>query len=164
VVLAGLSIQIVLVSTAWAQSSIGADAVVIGGNLQVRDQRRLDFQDVMPGGDYDVEITNSQSGYWTVSGTAGAEVQLTFLLPTLLWSGSHSMPISFGPTQAGHFIFNVPGFATLFDPTSGTVTTLRSFLSGVLHVWLGGSISAGPAQQAGVYTGAVTLVVSYTGT
>lgn len=146
-----------------AEASIQPSAVVIGGNISVTGQRALDFQDVMAGGTYDVAFTSSTSGHWQVTGTPGAEVQLTFLLPPALISGPHSMPINFLPNHAGHFTFNAPGFATVFDPQLGAVAKLRSFFGGTLYVWLGGSISPSFVQHSGLYTGTVTLVASYTG-
>jgi hypothetical protein len=152
-------------SSAWGQDwgDVNANAVVVGGDLTVEAQRPLDFQQVLPGADYDVDIVSSQSGRWRVVGTPAAEVQLTFLLPSFLFVDSYSLPIAFGPNQAGHRVINDPGGATRFDPNIGGIGKLRAFFGGVLFVWLGGTVSPTLSQQPGLYTGSVTLVVSYTG-
>ncbi len=155
--------SVLLAGLARAQAgALDANAVVIGGNLTVTGERALDFGLVTQGSAPAIAVPAAGSGRWQVRGTPSAEVRLSFLLPSLLTVDAHSMPISFGPTSAGRFGVNLPAFATLFDPAAGTTARLRAGL-GVLFVWLGGTVTVAPAQPPGLYTGAVTLVVSYTG-
>lgn len=152
-----------LAGLARAQAgALDANAVVIGGNLTVAGERALDFGPVTQGSAPSLTVAAAGSGRWRVSGTPRAEVRLAFLLPSLLTVDAYSMPISFGPTSAGHFALNFPAFATLFDPAAGGTARLRAGL-GVLFVWLGGKVIVAPAQPPGVYTATATLVVSYTG-
>lgn len=162
-VLLAVAVSLVAAPAAWAQAgALDASAVVIGGNLTVAGQRDLDFGLVTQGSAPTVTVAAAGSGRWRVSGTSRAEVRLAFLLPSLLTVDASSMPISFGSTSAGQLGLNLPTFATLFDPAAGATARLRAGL-GVLFVWLGGTVTVAPAQPPGLYTGAVTLVVSYTG-
>jgi hypothetical protein len=90
-------------------------------------------------------------------------VDLQFFLPTALWVGAASLPISFNNTAGGESWQTNPRFATLFDPTAVHTTQLRPTGLGVLLVWLAGTVTVSPTQPPGVYTSPVTLVVSYTG-
>jgi hypothetical protein len=111
-----------------------------------------------------VPVSSASSGRWLVTGRRAAEVRLTFALPTQLSSGTHALPIAFGPTSAGHNVRNVPQQATLFDPAVGTLTTIRDHPQlQELYVWIGGSVSAALGQAGGLYSGTITLTVSYTG-
>ena len=163
--LAGLALGLLLprAGRAQGQAAAGTSAVVVGGNIGVQAQRNLDFGDVLPGVRYDVAVIDNRAGKWRITGTPGAELQLGFLLPSTLSDGAHTMPISFEPDQAGHFLFDIPALATLFDPNTGTIADLRGFFGGFLFVWIGGRATPAAAQAQGVYTGTITLVASYTG-
>lgn len=142
--------------------SITAHAIVLGGNLEVRRERDLDFGDVLRGVPATVVVTDAASGRFWIRGTPNAEVSLTFLLPALLAAGPYTMPISFGPTSAGHYVRQQAQNAVLFDPNGVRITRLRA-ANGFLYVWLGGTVSASLIQAPGTYTSNVTLVISYTG-
>ncbi len=163
--LAGLALfQALLPTSALAQSSITASAVVVGGNLDIARERDLDFGDVIRGVPVTIAIRDNNAGRFRITGSPGADVSLNFLLPTLLASGPNTMPISFGPSSAGHYPFNVPRFATLFDPRVPAAAQLRNQgPTGYLFVWLGGTVSPSALQAPGIYTGNITLVTSYTG-
>jgi hypothetical protein len=145
-----------------AAQSISANAIVLGGNLEVTRERDLDFGDVLRGVPATVVVTDATSGRFRIRGTRGAEVSLTFLLPTLLAVGPYTMPISFGPTAAGHYVLQQAQNAVLFDPNAVRITRLRAS-NGLLYVWLGGTVSPSLTQAPGVYSGNVTLVITYTG-
>ena len=165
--LAGLALAlfpILFAGPALAQSSITASAVVVGGNLDIARERDLDFGNVIRGVPATIVLRDGNAGRFRITGSPGADVSLNFLLPVLLASGPNTMPISFGPSSAGHYPFNVPRFATLFDPRVPATAQLRNQgPTGYLFVWLGGTVSPTALQAPGVYTGNVTLVVSYTG-
>jgi hypothetical protein len=149
------------VPLAFAQS-IEASAVVVGGNLTITRERDLDFGDVIRGVPATIAVANAASGRFLIRGTRGAEVSLDFLLPTFLAVGANTLPIAFGPTAAGHYTLPQSQNAVLFDPHVTRITRLRPS-NGFLYAWLGGTVSPSLSQPPGVYTGAVTLVVSYTG-
>jgi hypothetical protein len=147
---------------AMAQS-VQARAVVIDGSLAMQRERDLDFQDVIRNSVVTVPVNSTQSGRLRITGPNGAGVTLQFFLPTALWVGAASLPISFNNTAGGESWQTNPRFATLFDPNTVYTTQLRPTGLGVLLVWLGGTVTVSPTQPPGVYTSPVTLVVSYTG-
>jgi len=144
--------------------SVLARAVVIDGTLATQRERDLDFLDVIRNSVVTVPVNSNQSGRWRVTGPTAAEIELRFFLPTALWVGAASLPISFNTTAAGESYQNNPRFATLFDPNTPHTTQFRPNGLGLILVWLGGTVTVSPTQPAGVYTSNVTLVVSYTGT
>ncbi len=142
--------------------SIEASAIVVGGNLTITRERDLDFGDVIRGVPATIAVANAASARFLVRGTRGAEISLDFLLPIFLTVGPYTLPIGFGPTSAGHSTLPQSRNAVLFDPRLTHITRLRPS-NGRLYTWLGGTVSPSLTQAPGVYTGAVTLVVSYTG-
>jgi hypothetical protein len=125
-------------------------------------ERDLDFGDVVRGVPATIPVNNAASGRFLIRGTRGAEVSLDFLLPTVLTVGSNTLPIGFSPTAAGHYTLPQPQNAVLFDPHLTRITRLRAS-NGFLYLWLGGTVSPAVTQAPGVYTGSITMVVSYTG-
>lgn len=155
-------------SSAAAQSAPSANllasASVIADRVAVQEQRDLDFGDVFTGTSVTVAVNNASSGRWLVTGRRGVEVRLEFDLPTELASGPYTLPIAFGPTSAGHHVRNVPQQATLFDPNVGAYARIRDHPQfQELYVWIGGSVTAAIGQPGGIYSGTLTLTVSYTG-
>ena len=161
-VLAGIAAGLLGTAPCARAQSIEASAVVVGGNLEVTRERDLDFGDVIRGVPATIPVANAASGRFRIRGTRGAEVSLDFLLPAFLTVGANTLPISFGPTAAGHYTLPQPQNAVLFDPHVTRITRLRPS-NGFLYAWLGGTVSPSLTQPPGVYTGAITLVVSYTG-
>lgn len=141
-----------------------ASAAVVGAPVVVQEQRDLAFGDVFTGTSVTVAVTSASSGLWLVTGERNAEVRLVFDQPAELVSGPYALPISFGPSAAGHNVRNVPQQATLFDPTAGGFARVRDHpQSQELYVWIGGAVTAALDQPGGLYSGTITLTVSYTG-
>lgn len=141
-----------------------ASAAVVGEPVVVQEERDLAFGDVFTGTSVTVPVTSASSGRWLVTGQRNAEVRIVFDLPAELVSGLYALPISFGPASAGYHDRNVPQQATLFDPTAGAFARLRDHPQfQELYVWIGGAVAAALDQPGGLYSGTITLTVSYTG-
>ncbi len=128
----------------------------------------LDFGDVVPATPATVNPrTAPNAGEFEISGTSGAEIAMSFALPTALVVGPNSMPIAFGPgagCQVGSLSF-LRFVCGAFNPA---VTLVRRIPNvgppfNVIYVWLGGTVSPTPAQAPGIYRGTITLTVAYTG-
>lgn len=130
------------------------------GPLRVRPRRDLTFGDVLPGVSTRVDVLDPQSGEWIVQATRFVEVQIDFLLPTQLDSGSDLMPIGFDPNAAG-YSDDKGGPLTVFDPNDGTLAVIPN--NGNLQINLGGTAQPKGIQLPGTYTAPVTLEVFYTG-
>jgi len=145
-----------------ASGSITAQANVLTP-VSVTPQQDLDFGNVIPGTNKSVAITGATAGRWLVEGTADAEVDLDFTaLPATLSNGPDTLPIVYSSVDAGHNAVNVPGGATVFDPTTGTTTNIGT-PGATLFVWIGGTVQPAGVQPAGLYTGTITLQATYTG-
>ena len=141
-----------------------ASAELVGEPVVVQEQRDLDFGDVFTGTNVTVPVTAASSGRWLVTGRRDGEVRLTFDLPSALVAGPYALPIAFGPGSAAHHVRNVPQQAALFDPATGAFARLRDHPQlQELYVWIGGTVSAPIDQPGGIYSGTITLTVSYTG-
>ena len=127
----------------------------------VQGQRDLRFQTVIAGFPTSVTWDSNQAGRWRIRGVKGAEVQLDFInLPIELQSGGYLMPVSFSTTDA-HWRSAGGGGEATFDPSVGT--TARFGNSGQLFVFIGGTVTPPPNQQAGDYVADIDLDVYYTG-
>ena len=145
-------------SAAQAQSAnITATATVFQA-MTVTGARTLDFGNVFPGVASTIAVAAATSGRFDLTGQASANVNVSFTLPTDLNSGANLLPIGSytGCTNAT----NTTAGCTAFTPTAGTTATAFSG-AGALFVWVGGTVTPGPAQAAGVYNGTVTLTAAY---
>ena len=105
------------------------------------------------------------AGEWSITGTALAELSLTFTLPTVLDHSSvaSALPISFNSTDAalsdGTGSQSAPN--AVIDPNGPSVFSLGS--GGLMYVWIGGTVQPSVAQSGGDYASNVILTIAYTG-
>jgi hypothetical protein len=162
-ILAASVVCVVAAAPVWAASDdITAQANVLTP-LTVTGVRTLDFEDVFPGVEKSVAVTDATSGKFSVAGTVAAEVNLSFtVLPASLVSGANTLPIVYGATDGGYLTSDSPASAIAFDPAVGATTNLHPG-TGDLYVWIGGTVQPDVAQAVGLYTETITLDVTYTG-
>jgi hypothetical protein len=100
-----------------------------------------------------------------VSGTAGAEVLITFLaLPTYLSEGGFNMNVIISNTDCAMDSSAVPNQSS---PSKDNVNpwqpvTYRLGSNG-LSIWLGGTVIPNLGQKPGSYSGPIQVKVQYTG-
>lgn len=123
----------------------------------------LEFGNVTQGVVKSIAKTDESSASWGFSGTASAGIILDFTLPTNLEYNdgvdTHQMPISFSGTDAGHDDDGTIATQTDINPNSSQEVSLDG--DGEIYIWLGGTVAPATTQQAGSYTGTITLTVSY---
>ena len=143
-----------------AQATITATAT-IGANLNVFAGNDLDFQTVIPGFTKTVAVNDGTAGTFSLSGVAGAEVDLTFTsLPGTLAGPGLPLPITY--TGVHNTTGDPVAGATAFTPSAGATTNLSGI--GELYVYLGGTVDAtNLGIIPGTYTAFVTLDAAYTG-
>ena len=141
-------------------ATIQATATVLTP-LTVTATNNLDFgTSVFPGVNASVLPTDASAGQFDLGGVANAEVDLDFgTLPAQLAGPGDNMTISFSATDAGHGT-SQPA-QTAFDPATGSLANLDG--SGLLSVWIGGTVQPRNDQTSGAYTAGITLTVNYTG-
>ncbi len=145
-------------SAAMAQSaSITATANVYQA-MTITGARTLDFGNVFPGVAKTVGVAAATSGRFDLTGQASANLDLTFTLPTNLTSGANNLPI--GTWTGCTNSTNTTTGCTAFTPSAAATATAFSG-AGALFVWVGGTVTPGAAQAAGVYNGTVTMTGVY---
>lgn len=167
--LSGALLTVFLVAGAPAALAQGtsSDDVTAQANVltavNVTAQQDLDFGNVIPGTNKAIGITSASAGRWLVTGSASAEVALSFpALPATLTDGGNNLAIVYSGTDAGFNTVNDPNTASTFDPSGGTTTNL-GVSPAELFVWIGGQVVPGGSQPAGLYTGLITMQATYTG-
>lgn len=142
-------------------ATIQATATVLTP-LTVAPVADLDFGTaVFPGVNVSVAPTDASAGQFDLSGVASAEVDLDFgTLPAQLAGPGDNMTISFSGTDAGYGTLQPA--QTAFDPASGALANLDA-ITGLLSVWIGGTVAPRADQAAGAYAADITLTVNYTG-
>ncbi|HEX5437844.1 MAG TPA: DUF4402 domain-containing protein [Gemmatimonadaceae bacterium] len=153
-------------SVAAAQTgTINATATVLEP-ITISGTSELQFGTVFPGVAKTIAVSDAGAGEFTVGGDGGAQVAVSFNLPTNLASGGNNLPIG---SWAGYL--NTTNSATsggsTFTPSgtafnanlSGTTGT-----AGSMFVFLGATVTPTITQVAGTYTNTVTMTVAYTGT
>jgi hypothetical protein len=154
-------------STAQAQAtpataSIPAQAVVQTA-LTATPVRSLDFGATFGGIARTVLPTDVSSGEVTLGGSANAEVAVTFTsLPATLTGPGAPIALTYGANAAAFSTGGTRAGATTFDPSAGQTTRLNN-TTGLLSLFLGGTVSPAANQVAGTYTGTVNLSAAYTG-
>ncbi len=143
-----------------ASGSIQATAVVAEG-LAIAPLRNLNFGTVFPGLSSTIAETDATSGHLRVLGGAGGLVTVTFpSLPGTLDDGlGNSMTVTFTATYNS---VDQNGTGTSFVPSTGVTTNLNGG-TGELHIYVGGTVTAGDPQASGNYSATVTMNAAYTG-
>jgi hypothetical protein len=165
--LAGAVLLVGAMSTAQAQAtpataSIPAQAVVQTA-LTATTVRGLDFGATFGGIARTVLPTDVTSGEVTLTGGANAEVAVTFTtLPATLTGPGAPIPLTYGANAAAYNAAGTRAGATTFDPVSGKTTRLNN-TTGLLSLYLGGTVTPAANQVAGTYNGTVNLSAAYTG-
>lgn len=152
-------------ATAMAQNDTDSDQITATAEvaiaIQVNRVQDLDFGTVMPGWARTITTGDATAGHFQIVGGANAEVSLSFsILPTDLSDGTNNLPVTF---TALHNTSATPTGGTAFDPTTGEPGTTLDATTGELHVYVGGTVTAGGAQPANIYTAQVELTAAYTG-
>lgn len=131
--------------------------------LTVTGVNNLDFGNVYPGVNASVAPTAATAGSFTIAGVAGAQITLTFTLPTNLQDAAlDNLPISFATTDAASNQANSQAGAGVIDPNQVLTTNLDA-TTGNYYVWIGGTVAPTGSQPAGTYNGTITLTAAYTG-
>ncbi len=155
-------IRVLVVTTlvGWLMWSAAASAQL---RLRVRGLRPLEFGEVIAGVATTVAPTDaSRAGFFRIMGERSQEVQLHLDLPRGLKSaGGAWLAIDFGPSDAAWLARRRNARSERFDPHVGLLALLNG--NGKSFVQLGGTVSPGSNQPAGLYTGTVTLQIAYTG-
>jgi hypothetical protein len=146
-------------AAAQATASIAATASVTGyAPLTATGVNDLDFGNVTAGTPKAPTSLSANAGRFNISGQASTAVTVTFTLPTVLTSGSNTIPISFATTD-GLLWTAYPTTYSTFSPNAPYYPTLDS--SGNLVIGISGTVSPPLATVTGTYTGTVTLTVTY---
>jgi hypothetical protein len=147
-------------ATAQAQSAnINVTANVFQA-LTVVGNSNLDFGNVFPGVNKTIGVTDATAGKYSVTvGQAGANVNLSFTLPTdLVGPGAVLLPVG---SWTGHWATtDVTSGGTSFTPSAANTAAALSG-TGLLFVYIGAQASPGAAQAAGAYTAVATMTVAY---
>ncbi len=156
--------------TARAQQTafITAAAEVSFVNLSALNVADLAFGTVVPGTPVTVNPrTSTAAGKFVLHGARNAQFSATFTLPAVLRAGvgGPTMPIAFGATSGCHDNRDRQNQCTLYDPRTPLVQRIRNVVppNDTYFVWIGGTVTPGAGQAAGVYQGTITVTASYTG-
>lgn len=153
-------------AVAQERATIQALATVVS-SLTVIGSNNLLFGTVTPGINKSVDkATIGFAGEWTITGSANAELNITFDLPDSLHTSDtlSAMYITFGAADASYDDGSGGGQTApsgVLNPSGPAV--LRLTASGEMHVWIGGSVHPRISQTGGDYAADIMLTVAYTG-
>jgi hypothetical protein len=153
-----------LAAPAAAQVSASDNIQVTGtvaGPIAVTAGNDLAFGVIIPGLARTINPWDPGAGTFTVSGQSGAGVQLTFPSTPVVMTGT-GIDIPLG-LQLVYNTANDPSGGSTIDPvaTPNPITTLSSDATGLLYVFLGGTVTPDAAQVPGSYSATFTLSAAY---
>jgi hypothetical protein len=155
---------------ATALASFTATTTVDNTALVVGQVNGLDFGVVTPGTPTTIGPKNALAGKFVIHGVKNAEIQISFLLPTVLQAGTRTMPISFADDPVAGKMGcarnqDQQANCTTYTPSTVLIGRIRNNAppQNTFYVWIGGKVSPAIGQQPGTYTGVVTLSAVYTG-
>jgi hypothetical protein len=159
-----LAASAMLAAPAMAQVSASDNIQVTGtvaGAISVTRGNDLTFGVIIPGLSRTINPWDPGAGTFTVSGQSGAGVQLTFPSTPVVMTGT-GLDIPLG-LQLVYNTANDPTGGSTIDPvaTPNPITTLSSDATGVLYVFLGGTVTPDGAQAPGNYSATFTLSAAY---
>jgi hypothetical protein len=144
-----------------ALALLGAASLTAQRLITVQGVRSLTFGAVLPGVPRVISRTDAvNSGQYNIRGQRNFQVQLTFILPTVMTGpAGATMPIVFAGNDAGYSQSQAIGSQVAFDPKQPFLATLNGRGRG--SVFIGATARPAPTQRAGAYTGTLTLNVVY---
>ncbi len=147
-------------AAAQATASIAATANVTGFvPLTAAGVNDLDFGSVTAGTPKAPTSLSANAGRFNISGQASTAVTVSFTLPTVLTGpAAATIPITFSSTD-GLLWSAFPTTFTTFNPNAPFFTTTSG--SGSLVIGISGTVSPPLATTTGIYSGTVTLTVTY---
>ena len=125
----------------------------------------LDFGTILTGVPKVVSKTDAgKAAEFTVSGTAGAEITIDFILPAYMYASSKTMRIVFSQTDCSMDSSATPDQSNppFNDKNPWRVMTYGIGANG-LSIWLGGLVMPEVNQASGNYTAPLTIQIQYTG-
>ena len=126
----------------------------------------LRFGDIFAGVPKTVDkSSSSEAAGFTVTGTPGDELTLTFDLPTYLSTTGANMQVFFSSTDCAIDSTNPPDQSSPSgdDLNPHDILTYRFGSNGLLNVWLGGRLVPGLVQKPGNYMATIRLTAVLTG-
>ncbi|HEX6615084.1 MAG TPA: DUF4402 domain-containing protein [Gemmatimonadales bacterium] len=166
--LAGVALMVAgVVSTAQAQATPATASITATATVQTAlaaaKVTDLDFGATFGGIAKTVLPTDVSSGEIGLTGANNAEVTVSFTsLPAVLTGPGTNIPVTYGANAGAFSAAGSRVGATTFDPATGATTRLSN-ATGLLSVYLGGTVTPAAAQAAGTYTGTVNFSAAYTG-
>lgn len=152
--------------TAAACIAAPTTAAAQGGGraLTVTAVQGITFGNVIPGVPSTIAYTDfARAGQFVVRGPTGAQVEITFTLPSsLAGPGSNLMPMGWAANSCGVSPNGTQSTATPADPR-GPFTTTIDPRNGRVYLYLGGIAQPLGTNAAGTYTGTVVLTAALTG-
>jgi len=160
--------------TAIAQSATVGSTATIVTPITAAVTSPLAFGSITKGSSASISATSASAAAVTFSGDEGDNIVITIPptleLATLSGTGAGMVVmIDRGALRTG--TTSAQGSATPADASSGTVAiplsadeegnTVGSDGLGQAFVWIGGSITPGPTQQRGTYSGTFTISAAY---
>ena len=157
------------ISPLRAQESATIQATAsVTTTLSIAGTQNLRFGVVTPGVNKVVSRTTvGSAGEWRITGTSSAEITLNFTLPDSLQHEFQpvGMNISFSATDAS-FDDGTGGGQTspagTLNPNGPNAERLGA-VTGIMDVWIGGTVYPTVSQTGGDYSADVVLTVAYTG-
>ena len=142
-----------------AQNSASASVTAtVQQPLTVSKSSDLAFGSVFPGLNKTIAVGDAGAASFSVSGQAGASVNLTFTAPATIASGGNTLPVA---SWSGRWnTTNSAASGTDFTP-SGSATSATLNGSGAIYVFVGATAQPSSSQAAGSYSGTLTLTVVY---
>lgn len=146
--------------------TIQATATVIAG-ITITGDHDLIFGTVLPGIDKTVDKSNvGFAGAWHIAGSNSTEISLTMALPDSLMHADSAtfMWIDFNNTDASYDDGSGGGqSAPVATINPNGPVTLDLGATGIMDVWIGGTVRPTIFQTGGSYASDITLTVAYTG-
>ena len=165
--LAGAALMLAGVMSAQAQATPATASITATATVQTALSAArvtdLDFGATFGGIAKTVLPTDVSSGEISLTGAPNAEVTVSFTsLPGVLTGPGVNIPLTYGANGAAYSAAGVRAGASTFDPATGATTRLNN-ATGLMRVFLGGTVSPAAAQAAGTYTNTVNFSAAYTG-
>lgn len=154
--------------------AVGQAQATVLATLTVTSTQSLDFGNVYQGvAKTQDETSDANSGIFTITGQASANISCFFQLPeyVALTNGSDRMPINFSTTDATYSVLAAAAPSTPSAPGAGaTLNTNPRNLTGTVigaggtsQIFIGGKVIPSVNQTAGSYSADIVLTVAYTG-
>lgn len=128
--------------------------------IKITVNNELEFGELVQTQISDIPKTSSDAAKYTIVSDKKRHVYVDLILPSVFKSGTNSVSVTFDQNHSGWSKTNNPATSTSFNPHQQLHVQVTQ-KDAPFYIWLGGILNSNTNTVPGLYTGTITVKVTY---